>query len=489
MGKPVKTNIAPPPAPPVTVWDSTNIEGSAKFALEGTTEFQNYINSLAFSWMLDGNAIDAHSFDYIFMAANGMDTVDLTVTTAALQNGIIVTGNGMDTITGNNSNELFFSGNGKDTVNAGGGDDIVYAGNGVDTVHGDGGNDTILGENGDDLLFGDAGNDTIFGGLDNDTIRGGDGSDELQGEEGNDILFGDADNDELWGGSGNDTLDGGSDLGTASVTTTVGGSELRLKDGHPHLLETLLTGSVAVATPSALQIANLGIYAPVNDGGVPTEFVGTAPNTEPKLYFVYSITPSVSGSYTVAYTRGNNLDGTGNPGPDIQHVNLVAGNTYYFNLYYDASNDQQVQIEVYTGTLTQSQIEATGSGAARPIASLNATVPNYHAFFEEVTLDGGTIINFTAGDDVSGEEGADTFVYDDTITGNNVDVIHDYNQSEGDTLMLKGVYSIDDFTTHMKDVDGDGNDDLILLFGDNHAVALVGVTDINNVSITYDLLV
>jgi Ca2+-binding RTX toxin-like protein len=475
MAKPVKTNIAPPPAPPVTTWTDTNIVESVNYALEGSTAFDQFVGSLFFDWF--GGELDAHAYDYIFMAANGKDDVDLTVNSGNLQNGIIVTGNGKDLITGNDSGELIFSGNGMDIVNAGGGADIVLGGNGVDTLAGEAGDDLLLGENGDDRL------------------SGGDGDDELQGGLDNDLEDGGADNDVLFGDEGNDTLNGGSDNGTASVTVEPGNGPavLHLKDKeHSGLLTSIPVGPVdAEDTPNDAEIAKVGIYTPVDSDGAPTD---TFANGDPKLYFVYSITVETTGTYTVFYTQGNAVDGAGDPSPDRQVLNLTAGQTYYFSLSYDSTNDPSVQIEIYAGDVTAA---AVAGGLPNPLDTLSAGVPNFHDYFEAVAPEAQTIVEFVGGDDLFGGIGSDAFVYDLNQT-NNVDVIWDYNQGsgaldalEGDTVHLVNVTQaqLDAAIAgaFLADVDDDGDvDDLVILFSDNHAIGFVGITDASDITFVLD---
>jgi len=147
----------------------------------------------------------------------------------------IVSGDGNDTLTGNNlanelhamrGNDTLFGATGNDMLYGGTGDDTLYGGNNndrlfggieVDILRGGTGQDRLFGQNGDDLLRGDNGNDTLFGGTGADTLfggnqfdllRGGSGADRLFGEAGYDVLRGEAGNDTLYGGTGNDTLYG-----------------------------------------------------------------------------------------------------------------------------------------------------------------------------------------------------------------------------------------------------------------------------------------
>lgn len=83
---------------------------------------------------------------------------------------------------------------------------IIATGNGKDTID-------LAGSTGDHLVFAGNGNDQVTGGLGIDIVSGGNGNDQLAGG---------GDNDSLDGGNGSDVLEGGLDLGTATVTVTVG---------------------------------------------------------------------------------------------------------------------------------------------------------------------------------------------------------------------------------------------------------------------------
>jgi Ca2+-binding RTX toxin-like protein len=74
----------------------------------------------------------------------------------------------------------------------------------VDSLYGDNGNNVLRGWNGNDLLSGRGGNDTLQGGYGNDNLMGGDGFNTLFGEEGNDVLHGNDNGDVLYGGNGDD---------------------------------------------------------------------------------------------------------------------------------------------------------------------------------------------------------------------------------------------------------------------------------------------
>lgn len=110
--------------------------------------------------------------------------VDGVIGGRTIANGVDIenasTGEGADTIMGNES------------------DNILDSGRGWDTISGEGGNDK---------LFGDAGSDNLEGGYGRDTLDGGSGSDTLDGGGGNDRLRGGSGSDVMDGGGGNDFVD------------------------------------------------------------------------------------------------------------------------------------------------------------------------------------------------------------------------------------------------------------------------------------------
>jgi hypothetical protein len=135
------------------------------------TEVSNAVNgSVTFS---DGNVIFTPStnftgnasFDYnISDGKGGTSTATVSVAVGTVQNG----GNGPDTLTGNDGNDILIGGQGQDTLIGNAGDDTLIGGNGTDL---------LLGNPGDDLLYGGNGSDTLTGGLGSDTLTGGNGQD------------------------------------------------------------------------------------------------------------------------------------------------------------------------------------------------------------------------------------------------------------------------------------------------------------------------
>jgi hypothetical protein len=132
-------------------------------AVNGSVTFSNGNVIFTPSTNFTGNA----SFDYsISDGKGGTSTANVSVAVGTVQNG----GNGPDTLTGNDGN------------------DILIGGQGPDTLIGNAGDDTLIGGNGTDLLLGNAGDDLLYGGNGSDTLRGGLGTDTLTGGNGEDIF-------------------------------------------------------------------------------------------------------------------------------------------------------------------------------------------------------------------------------------------------------------------------------------------------------------
>jgi len=146
----------------------------------------------------------------------------------------VITGLGMDILTGNAVANVMSGGADNDEIYGQGGDDTLNGGDGDDKLNGANGNDTINGGIGIDTINGGQGRDVVDAGDGNDTVResevvdGGNGDDSifgstgfrnffngqagidfLQGAELGDVLDGGADNDVIVGGIGKDTMTGG----------------------------------------------------------------------------------------------------------------------------------------------------------------------------------------------------------------------------------------------------------------------------------------
>jgi len=189
------------------------------------------------------NDPDTNAFESLFA---GNDRIH-----GGVEDDIINTFNGADTVFAGDGGDLVTSGEGHDQIWTGLGDDAAYGGGGNDRLFGGAGNDTldggdgfdiIHGGTGNDLLIGNLGSDLLYGGAGQDTLRGGVGDDALWGGLADDVLWGDAGFDRLWGADGQDRLDGGGgndtlwgNAGNDLLAGNIGADKLFGGDGRDRL--------------------------------------------------------------------------------------------------------------------------------------------------------------------------------------------------------------------------------------------------------------
>jgi Ca2+-binding RTX toxin-like protein len=142
------------------------------------------------------------------IALNDDGDVDITFEPSPLPHTVeLVGGGGTNALTargGFGTGQVF---PGRVVLRAGDGGDTLSGSNLDDLLVGGAGNDTITGNDGDDTIYGGPGNDFLVGGAGNDTIHGGPGADTLNGGVGDDTLHaddGEADT-QIHGGPGVDT--------------------------------------------------------------------------------------------------------------------------------------------------------------------------------------------------------------------------------------------------------------------------------------------
>ncbi len=166
------------------------------------------------------SAADALAIGTKGVSFNGDSDVDITITPTP-SSIELVGGGGGDVLTGRGgygSGQVF---SGRVTLRAGEGgdsltgtnlDDLLIGGAGADAIAGYGGNDELRGEGGNDKLNGNDGNDLIVGGLGSDSFVGGGGDDTFEAADG----FADT---TLSGGQGIDTcfFDAGLDPAPVAV--------------------------------------------------------------------------------------------------------------------------------------------------------------------------------------------------------------------------------------------------------------------------------
>jgi VCBS repeat-containing protein len=127
------------------------------------------------------------SRDFPQVALTYLDGVsDVTPYGDTLSGSNIYGGNGDDTISGTNGNDVLEGGAGKDTINGFSGDDVLIGGAGDDTLDGGDGNDILIGGGGNDTLMGGSGDDILYAGPGNDTFEDTDGRGTFNGGTGAD---------------------------------------------------------------------------------------------------------------------------------------------------------------------------------------------------------------------------------------------------------------------------------------------------------------
>ena len=186
--------------------NDTLLGGSGDDVLDGGNGTDQVKQTSAFNQTLTG----------VLLVGNGSDTLtsieraDLTAK-AALGNTVDASAfNGLTTLNGGNGPDRLLASITGSVINGGSGNDTIVGGIGADSINGGADNDSITGGNGNDSIVGGTGNDVIDGGIGADVISGNDGRDKLFGGDGDDTIDGGANEDTISGGAGNDSILGGS---------------------------------------------------------------------------------------------------------------------------------------------------------------------------------------------------------------------------------------------------------------------------------------
>lgn len=169
-------------------------------------------NPLSLYWSTFTDAADEAGLSRIFGGIH-FDEGDLNgrtlgrqVGNSALDQALFFINGGQDvnSVVGDNENNLIRGTRADDRVVALSGNDFVRGQRGKDQLLGGEGNDALLGGRGDDTLQGGTGQDILIGGRNADILLGGSGRDLMIGGSGNDLLLGGGGRDTLRGNRGKD---------------------------------------------------------------------------------------------------------------------------------------------------------------------------------------------------------------------------------------------------------------------------------------------
>jgi Ca2+-binding RTX toxin-like protein len=335
----------------------------------------------------------------------------------------------------------------------------------ADTINGNGGNDIIRGRGGDDI---------ITGGADNDKIKGDNGDDTIDGGAGNDTFIIAAGEDSITGGSGIDKFVFKGAVGNTIITdyeasevidlSNVGVSssaDFSVSDDGTNTTITLagftitLEGVVAAASDLSVRYA-----ASARQDGTPgaDTFVGDATNEN---YYGGEGNDTINGGDGNDQVRGDGGDDvvSGGPGDD-----KVVGGPGTDTVQGDGDNDEVLGgagDDLVVGGDGNDVVDGQDGDDTVQGGEGNDLVLGDFKLLQNVVgvdvLDGGSgddTLNagaapaqdaFAARDQLTGGDGADTFVFDTSLAHAS---ITDYDQSEGDIIQIDmlGVDSVADIS-------------------------------------------
>jgi len=349
--------------------------------------------------LIGGGGIDTATY----RESSGAVRVDLTNGTGTGGDAQGDTLSGVENITGSSLGDTLIGDFHSNTLNGGEGDDLLSGRAGADQIIGGGGIDTAtFGASAAgvrvDLVAGtgtggDAQGDT-YSSIEN--ITGSNFDDTLIGTVGVNRIDGGAGNDTISGRAGPDALIGGSGIDTASYGTSAQGVRVDLTNG-------------------------IGIGGDA-DGDT--------------LSGVESITGSKNADTLIGDINSNTLNGgdgndllSGRAGADT----LIGGNGIDTSTY--GASTSAVSVNLLTGT-------GTGGDAEGDTLS---SVENLIGSTRGDTLIGNGVANRLAGglgnDALTGNGGADTFVFDTAVGPTNIDTITDFTVDLDTIELSKSIYS------------------------------------------------
>jgi Ca2+-binding RTX toxin-like protein len=310
--------------------------------------------------------------------------------------------------------------------------------------------DTIDGGTGDDQIYGWGGADVLSGGADDDQLFGGAGDDTINGDAGDDILF---------GNDGDDVLNGGAD-----DDVIYGGDQIEIK-----------VNANTLQSYGGAQDAGGTINYMDDDVGV--ELDG---NLWKKFEVNYTVTSNTVIAFDFRSTNEAEISGIGFDNDDTIDSNATFkvygdqnwGRTNYDN--YDGSGDwTHYEIDVgsfYTGTFSHLIIVNDDDGGGDDGEGYFRNITIHEGISEDNEINGGDGL-----DELYGDSGADTFIFDNV---NDEDIVHGFTEDQGDILDLSDIitFSSGSITDYIQLTNS--GDHVILSVDANGATGGASFTDI-----------
>lgn len=252
------TGEADPAADHIVVTTVDGMPVGSGLAIQGLYGMLTIAADGSYSYVADADLLDAlpagtqlnESFAYTIadeLGETASSTLTINVTTV---NDLVsqTFGNGNDTVTGTDADEVIDGGRGDDRIDGGAGSDRIYGGLGADVLSGGAGWDLLSGGNGNDRLSGGTGDDVLAGGKGVDMLTGGLGADVFE------FGFDGTDRDTITDFEvGIDHIHLASGVTITGMSATGGSTLLTLSTGG----SVLLSGVTGVADPATLVTTDL----------------------------------------------------------------------------------------------------------------------------------------------------------------------------------------------------------------------------------------
>ena len=231
-----------------------------------TDEFSTYSSASSHSTNAAGGGTGVDTINAVAVTSN--TTINLqsnsgTIDGVAMTNSNIqkvYTGDGNDTITGDNFSTHMYGGRGNDTISIG------STGGGIQSIYGGDGTDSLTGGSAADRIFGDDGNDRLFMSAGGDIMYGGDGNDLFWFDAGDTIAAG----TQLYGGAGADVIllkDAGTfDLSADWEASSI--AEIQFNGDGSGVSKTLILGSDELQTGELADVLIDGNGASTSDDNI-----------------------------------------------------------------------------------------------------------------------------------------------------------------------------------------------------------------------------